>query len=202
MAREALRAGCPTSWAFVCEDGRVLLPTDKKTRSYREARLQALERAEGLETPSICHDAGAFRAEVDAIRRYERCADDLRTHPDFWSACAAYLSARADVPRAIACATGHDQGAGIQESLAIQEGFVDTCERFAERDAEECDVLRGHLADHERGHRVELDLKTTSLDAVRTAEGFSLLDAIAAPESDDFDDPLDVVIRREEQEAA
>jgi hypothetical protein len=59
-----------------------------------------------------------------------------------------------------------------------------------------------HVADYEGGQRVKPDLKTTSLDADRTGEGYSLLDAIAAPGSEEFDDPLDIVIRREEQEAA
>src|ERR1039457_6145835 len=53
IEREARRAGCPTSRAFVCGDGRVLLPADKKTRKNREAAVVALERAEGLETPTL-----------------------------------------------------------------------------------------------------------------------------------------------------
>ncbi len=202
IEREARRAGCPTSHAFVCEDGRTLLPVDKTTRSRREAAVQRLERAEGLETPTILHDDKGFKAEVDAIRRYEVVARDLPAASDFWAASAAYLSARIEVQRAIARATGRDQNAAIQESLAIQEGFVATSKRFAERDAEECRLLRDHVADSERGQRVKADLKTTSLDADRTGEGFSLLDAVAAPESEEFDDPLDIVIRREEQEAA
>ncbi len=176
----------------------MLHPTDKKTRKNREAAVQALEQAEGLETPSIRHDADPFRAEVDAIRRLEAAARELRAASNGWAAIGAYLSARAGARRAIALATGRDQDAAIQTSLAIQEGFVATSKRFAERDAEEWSLLRDHLADHERGQRVKADLRTTSLDADRTGTGFSLLDAITAPASEDFDDPLDIVIRREE----
>lgn len=186
----------------VCEDGRTLLPVDKTTRSRREAAVQRLERAEGLETPTISHDDKAFKAEVDAIRRYEAAARDLPAASNFWAASAAYLSARIEVQRAIARATGRYQNAAIQESLAIQEGFVATSRRFAERDAEECRLLLDHVDDLEHRWRAKPDPKTTSLDADRTGEGFSLLDAIAAPESEDFGDPLDIVIPREEQEAA
>lgn len=198
IEREARRAGCPTSHAFICEDGRVLLPTDKKTRKNREAAVRALERAEGLETPTILHDDKAFKAEADAIHRYEVAARDLPAASDFWGASAAYLAARVEVQQAIARATGRDHDTAIQQSLAIQEGFVATSKRFAEQDAEECRLLRDHVYDHEHRWRAKPDAETMSLDADRTGEGFSLHDATTAPESDDFDDPLDILIRREE----
>jgi hypothetical protein len=201
LEREARRAGCPTTHAFVCEDGRTLLPADKKTRRNREAAVRALERGEGLETPCIPHDAAAFKAEVDAICRYERCGNELRTSPDFWAASAAYQFARAEVGRALAHATGCDQDGAVRECLAIQEGIADTYKQFAERDADERRLLRDHVDDRKRGQRLKPDPRTTSLDADRNGEGLSLLTAVTASESEDFDDPLDILIRREEQEA-
>jgi hypothetical protein len=153
MAREALRAGCPTTMEFRCDDGRVLVGNRDSRRRW-EGAVRKLERAEGLPTPTIPHDRGAFQAVVYAVRRYEAWdatrallwdhspagawPDGTPASRNFWEVAAEVMSLRREIDAAIAAATEQRPDTPLHE------------ESMFERQAELSRLIREQAADDRR----------------------------------------------------
>jgi hypothetical protein len=183
------------------------MPVDKTTRRHRKEAVQALERAEGLETPTIPHNHKAVKAAVDALRRLERAADDLRDRAaddlrdraadddprlrrvPVWHGIAACERARVALERALARASGHEP----HPAMLRRHKIAAACDRVATRLDEEDRLLTDFVEDLKGGSRVVPDPRTVSLDAERTDDGASLHEVIAGGS-----DPLDLIIRQEE----